>query len=354
MSSVGVQSISKSFVRQQVLRSVTLDIPAGSFFFLLGPSGCGKSTLLRIIAGLERPDQGRITIDGRDCTSTPPQERGIGMVFQHYALWPHMTVEENLRFGLQARRVSRPEQQTRIQEALRLVQMEGFRARYPHELSGGQQQRVAVARALAGRPKVLLLDEPLSNLDARLRDGIRSELRELHSQLGITIIYVTHDQEDVLVLASRLALMRDGQIIQQGTPAAVFQKPACAFSASFLGDANLLRVRVSNGRELYLAGPALVRLPDAGEARADGESTLCVRPEFVRVQPTETVLGSALALRATVNSCTYRGAYQDLTLQLEGGESMRARTLANAQHALFRAGDGVFLSWDTADSSLMD
>ena len=354
MASLGVHSVSKSFGSQAVLRSVSLEIPSGAFFFLLGPSGCGKSTLLRIIAGLERPDAGSVSIDGKDYTAVQPQDRGIGMVFQQYALWPHMTVEENLRFGLRARRVPKDETERRVADALRLVQMEAFRYRYPHELSGGQQQRVAVARALAGQPKVLLLDEPLSNLDARLRDEIRDELRELHAKLGITIIYVTHDQEDALTLASHLALMRDGQVVQEGSPLEVFQHPSSPFSASFLGDANVIRVQVSNGCDVSLPGRPLIRLPYSGPPRKDGEASMCVRPEFVRVHPAGAPIGSTLVIGGTVRSSTFRGAYQDLVVLIEGGESLRARAVAGSDHAPFKPGDAVSIGWDASNASLME
>lgn len=354
MARLGVHSVSKSFGHQAVLRSVSLEIPSGAFFFLLGPSGCGKSTLLRIIAGLERPDGGSISIDGKDYTAVQPQDRGIGMVFQQYALWPHMTVDENLRFGLKARRIPKQESDSRVTDALRLVQMEPLRFRYPHELSGGQQQRVAVARALAGQPKVLLLDEPLSNLDARLRDEIRAELSELHAKLGITIIYVTHDQEDALMLASHLALMREGQIVQQGSPLEVFQHPSSPFSASFLGDANVIRVQVSNGRDVSLPGRPLIRLPYSGPSCQDGEASMCVRPEFVRVHPAGAHLGSAFIIGGTVRSSTFRGAYQDLVVLIDGGEALRARSLASSSHAPFQPGDSVTIGWDASDASLME
>lgn len=212
MSSIRLTSLTKHFGSQQVVKGINLEISSGELFFLLGPSGCGKSTLLRMIAGLEAPTSGEIYLDEKRITDLPPHKRGIGMVFQQYALWPHLTVFGNIAFGLQAKGVGRAEISRRVAEVLEQVHLQGFDARYPHELSGGQQQRVALARALAPNPGVILLDEPLSNLDTRLRDSIRRELAEIHSNLKITMIYVTHDQEDALALADRVAIMKDGTI----------------------------------------------------------------------------------------------------------------------------------------------
>ena len=226
MAALTISKVSKSFGPQSVLSEISLEISSGEFFFILGPSGCGKSTLLRIIAGLERADGGTIAIDGAVVNSVPPQKRGIGMVFQHYALWPHMTVAQNVRFGLEVQRLSQDEQRLRMNDALEAVRMLGFEHRYPHELSGGQQQRVALARALALQPRVILMDEPLSNLDARLRDEIRAELLALHRELKLTIIYVTHDQEDALALATRMAILNAGQLVQLGTPQELYRHPS--------------------------------------------------------------------------------------------------------------------------------
>ncbi len=354
MSSLSISNISKRFGRQQVLSDLSLEIATGEFFFLLGPSGCGKSTLLRIIAGLETPDSGSIAVDGRDIGATPPQKRGIGMVFQQYALWPHMTVEENIRFGLKAQGLPKPLQDERLRESLDLVRMSDFRNRYPHEISGGQQQRIAVARALALQPRILLLDEPLSNLDARLRDGIRNELRELHGQLGITIIYVTHDQDDALALATRMALLDAGRIVQQGTPEELYRRPTCTFSATFLGDANVLPVVVgasAGTRGAFLAAEPSLRLPAVVEARADGPASLCVRPEHVRIARHQH---ESSPLAARVASVTFHGSYETYEIVLAGDTRLRSRALAPSARGELTGGDRVFVGWDPGSAGLMD
>jgi ABC-type Fe3+/spermidine/putrescine transport system ATPase subunit len=225
------------------VRGVSLEIPAGSFFSLLGPSGCGKSTTLRMIAGFELPDRGSITIGARDITRASPQRRPTAMVFQNYALFPHMTVAENVEYGLRVRKVERSERTRRVAEALESVEMGGMESTPVTSLSGGQQQRVALARAVAVRPSVLLFDEPLSNLDVALREQTRRELKRLQTTLGITSIYVTHDQEEALSLSDRMAVMRAGEIVQEGAPEDVYQRPATAFVAGFLGGSNLLEAR---------------------------------------------------------------------------------------------------------------
>ncbi len=349
MSSLSVASVSKSFSGQPVLKGVSLSIQSGDLFFILGPSGCGKSTLLRIIAGLERPDGGTVLLDGVDLAPIPPQRRGIGMVFQQYALWPHMTVGENLRFGLKAQGLSRQVQEARIAETLELVRMGAFRGRFPHELSGGQQQRVALARSLALQPRVLLMDEPLSNLDARLRDEIRAEIRTLHAALGITIVYVTHDQEDALALATRMALLNEGRVVQEGKPTELYRRPNSAFSAVFLGDANVLPVSVQQDGRLRLRSASEPLLPEASVCGAVVEEALCVRPEHVRLSAANE---GTSGVPAQVLSVTFRGAYQDVELCLAGGPTVRARQLAPAS-ATLSPGDSVAVCWDPKDATLV-
>jgi iron(III) transport system ATP-binding protein len=219
---------------------VTLDIGAGELFFLLGPSGCGKTTLLRMLAGFVVPDSGELFFGSERITAVPPRSRDAGLVFQTYALWPHMTVTENVAYGLRVRGLPRPEIARRVEQALKMVRLEGLGERRPTQLSGGQQQRVALARALVIEPRVLLLDEPLSNLDARLRDEMREEIRRLHQETGLTMVYVTHDQKEALALANRLAVMEHGRLIQVGTPRDVYDRPASRFVANFLGDSNFV------------------------------------------------------------------------------------------------------------------
>jgi len=240
MVPIVIRNLSKRYGSALALEVEELRIEAGELFFLLGPSGCGKTTLLRILAGFVPPDRGDIFFGDHPVTSLPPRLREAAMVFQTYALWPHMTVARNIAYGLQVRRLGRQEIARRVAEVLKLVRMESFEDRRPTQLSGGQQQRVALARALAIRPRLLLLDEPLSNLDARLRDELREEIRRLHQETGLTMIYVTHDQKEALALADRLAIMNQGRLVQVGKPAELYQHPLNRFVAGFLGDTNFL------------------------------------------------------------------------------------------------------------------
>lgn len=240
MGGLEIKNISKRFGDCTALDSISLDIKDGELFFLLGPSGCGKTTLLRIIAGFTVPDSGSISFSGSDLLSVPVENRNIGMVFQNYSLWPHMTVFENVAYGLKMRHVPSDVIQKKVHDALALVDMKDLGNRKPGALSGGQQQRVALARALVYEPEILLLDEPLSNLDAKLRKDMRAEIRKLHSQLGITMVYVTHDQEEAASMASHIALMNKGEIVQTGTPQELYYSPSTRFIAEFIGHANIL------------------------------------------------------------------------------------------------------------------
>src|ERR1700730_616755 len=237
---IAIESLSKSFGGFLALDRVGLTIETGELVFLLGPSGCGKTRLLRHIAGFYRPDEGRILFDGKDVTRVPAHQRNTGMVFQNYALWPHLTVEKNVAFGLEERRFPKAEIDDRVTEALRVVRLEDLARRKINEMSGGQQQRVALARALVVRPACLLLDEPLSNLDAQLRAEMRSEIRRICKTAGLTTIYVTHDQKEALAVADRIAVMKDGQLAQIGSPGELYNHPRNVFVATFLGGTNLL------------------------------------------------------------------------------------------------------------------
>lgn len=273
-------SVSQVFGDFTAVDDIDLSIPSGKLTTLLGPSGCGKTTTLRMLAGYTRPTKGKIFIDGADATTAPPEKRGLGMVFQSYALFPHMTVAENVGYGLKLRGASKAERQTRVTESLELVGLEHLAARKPRALSGGQQQRVALARAIAIRPKLLLLDEPLSNLDARLRVQMRSELRRIQHETGLTVVLVTHDQDEALEMSDEMVLMRAGRIMQQGAPAQVFGAPANRFVADFLGYENF--VQTSSG-------------------------LVTVRPEHLVIHADESSGSSALAVRGTVTDVAYRG-----------------------------------------------
>lgn len=287
MSSVRLESVRKVFGTTVAVDEVDLEIATGDLFFLLGPSGCGKTTLLRMIAGFATPSGGRITIGDRDVTKLPAEKRDTGMVFQSYALWPHMSVRENVAFGLKVRKLERARVTTEVDRALELVRMSEYADRKPNELSGGQQQRVALARALAFKPSILLLDEPLSNLDAKLRIEMRSEIRRIVDELGVTTIYVTHDQKEALSLADDMVVMRDGLVVQRGSPRELYTRPSSRFTADFLGETNLVSAEIS-GRD----GNRVVLSTVAGELHSTaiaeplpekGNVTLSIRPEALLI-----------------------------------------------------------------------
>ena len=283
---VRIEDVVKSFGSLKAVDHVTVKIEAGELFFLLGPSGCGKTTLLRLIAGFHQPDTGTIHIGDREVTNLPPYRRDAGMVFQSYALWPHLTIEENVAFGLKVRAKPRSEIRRRVMEALERVHMADRAQAKPNQLSGGQQQRVALARALVIEPQCLLLDEPLSNLDAKLRVEMRGEIRRICKQAGLTGIYVTHDQKEALSIADRLAVMRAGRIEQVGTPPQVYRQPANAFVAGFIGEANFLTGRVAEvigGRVQVETSVGRLEAPSPVSAVVKGsEVTVCIRPESVQ------------------------------------------------------------------------
>ena len=308
---VEIERVSFGYGATRVLDDVSLSIRKGEFFAFLGPSGSGKTTLLRLVAGFGVPEAGRILIGGRDATREPPWARNVGLVFQNYALWPHMTVAQNVAFGLERRRGPRAERERRVKAALDLVGLAQYLDRRPAQLSGGQQQRVAIARTLAIEPEVLLLDEPLSNLDAGLRAGVRAELVELQRRLGLTTILVTHDQEEANAAADRMAVLNEGRVLQTGTPTELYDRPANRFVAGFLGTANLIEGTVAEGR--FHAPGLVLALP--GDA-APGPATLALRP-------------------------------QALTLAREGGDIparvRRAEFLGGVVRYTLEAGDGLLL-----------
>src|SRR5437870_5509884 len=282
---VSIQSLAKKFGDTAVLKDISLEVRDQELFFLLGPSGCGKTTLLRLIAGFYQPDEGRVFFGDKPMNGVPPHQRNTGMVFQNYALWPHMTVGENVIYGLDVRGLSAAEKKQRVAEALAIVQMDKFAHRAPNQLSGGQQQRVALARALVIQPDVLLLDEPLSNLDAKLRLEMREEIRRIHARTRITTIYVTHDQKEALSLADRIAVMREGKVEQIGDPRAIYRSPANCFVADFIGETNWLAGEVQNSSAggLVLATDAGIFHAAPNLLRKVGEKIwLGFRPEAVK------------------------------------------------------------------------
>jgi iron(III) transport system ATP-binding protein len=312
---------------QPALSDVSATIGSGEFFFLLGPSGCGKTTLLRVIAGLIQPTAGRIMFDGRDVTELPVDKRGTALVFQGYALWPHMTVRENVEFGPKMKGLPRKTRRRLALEQLTRVEMTDFMNRKPNQLSGGQQQRVALARALAAGTQCLLFDEPLSNLDARLRLTMRDELKTLVKSTGVTAIYVTHDQKEALSMADRVAVMKAGEIIQLDSPEAIYSQPATHFVADFLGEANLLDGMVStpgDSNKLVLDTQFGEIVVSAGDKHPPGSSvTCCVRPEHVRIQRTDvaTHKDTDNVLPAKIVTSIYLGDVRQYVCRLDGSES---------------------------------
>jgi putative spermidine/putrescine transport system ATP-binding protein len=279
MSEVRIQNVTKIFKGQKAVNDVSLTVREGEFVSLLGPSGCGKSTTLRMVAGFEQPDGGQIFVDGKDMTHVPARERGLGMVFQSYALFPNMTAFDNVAFGLRMAKLPAAEVKTRTEEMLAAVNLAEHTGKYPSQLSGGMQQRVALARALVRRPKVLLLDEPLSALDAKIRIQLREVIKDLQARLGTTTIYVTHDQEEALSLSDRVAVMSQGQVVQLGTPAEIYAQPRTRFVAGFVGTLNFLPPEIATGKAVR---PEAVRLYAAGTAPAGGADELRVEALVVR------------------------------------------------------------------------
>jgi len=317
---IRVEGVVKRFGRSVALRGVSLAIEKGEFFAILGPSGCGKTTLLRIIAGFEMPDEGRVYIGDRDVTDVPPDKRGTVMVFQNWALWPHMTVYENIAFGLKLRKLPEEEIRRRVKWVLELLGLEGFEHRYPGQLSGGQQQRVALARALAVQPQVLLLDEPLSNLDAKLRLKLRGELKKLQRQLGITMVYVTHDQEEAMSLADRMAVMREGVIEQVGAPMDLYRNPATLFTAVFLGRTSLILgevINAENDTATIRVGETELQAINHGLGRGE-RAAVVVKAEGARLSPPRT---RYTAIRGQVSVVMYLGGFIELRLTPLGVDS---------------------------------
>ena len=314
---VRLDRVTKRFGDVSAVHDLNLDIAAGEFFALLGPSGCGKTTLMRLIAGFEQPDEGRVFIGGVDVTEVPPHRRPVNMMFQSYALFPHMSVEKNIAFGLQQERASRAGIAARVAEMLRLVQLEGLGKRRPDQLSGGQKQRVALARALAKRPKLLLLDEPLAALDRKLREQTQFELKEVQRRLGTAFVVVTHDQEEASVMASRVAVMRAGKLEQIGTPAEIYARPASRFVAEFIGDINILD----------------------GHGEAARQTATAIRPERIVLENDAGT--SADALVGVVDDLAFRGSDTLYRVRLESGTILRVLTSNSSDRDGYRPGDRV-------------
>ncbi|UOE22052.1 ABC transporter ATP-binding protein [Thermobifida halotolerans] len=337
---------------------VSLDIEPGQFVTLLGASGSGKTTLLRIIAGFVDATAGRVVMDGADISGVPVHRRHIGMVFQNYALFPHMSVEKNVAFPLQMRRVPRSRRPAMVREALAAVRLEGLGHRMPRELSGGQQQRVALARAIVSRPRLLLMDEPLGALDRRLREALQVEIRRLSQDLGLTVVNVTHDQEEALTMSDRIALLSHGRLVQYGSPEDLYSRPTSDVSANFLGESNLFRasVRADRGQAVLDLPHGRVVVPVNGSVPAPGsERIVVVRPWAMRVRRADSSPnGSAAAchLPGTVTASIYAGDSRKLLVRDADGRELVLRHRAEGAPPC-SVGDAVVLEWDAADSTVI-
>ncbi len=350
MALLEIARASKHFGSVPAVDNVSLSIERGELFALLGPSGCGKTTLLRMIAGFEMPDSGHVVLDGVDVTGLPPYERPVNMMFQSYALFPHMDVAANVAFGLRQERMERRRRAARVDEMLALVQMSDYAGRRPHQLSGGQRQRVALARALAKMPKLLLLDEPLAALDRKLREETRRELIGIQERVGTTFLVVTHDQEEALGMATRIAVMNTGRFVQIGRPSEIYERPESRFVADFVGEVNLFEGEVAagpGGAALVVRGlDQPIPLPAGSAAPDEAVIGLAVRPEKLALSHEKP---AGFALTATVVAVDYQGAVSILRLATAAGMPLKAR-LASATAAGFARGSVVWVRWAPQDT----
>ena len=349
---VRLERVTKAFGETVAVDDLSLDIQVGEFFSMLGPSGCGKTTTLRMIGGFEEPTRGTVYLGGRDVTELPPYRRDVNTVFQSYALFPHLDVFENVAFGLKRKKVEKSEVKRRVLDSLRLVDLPGFEHRKPTQLSGGQQQRVALARALVNEPKVLLLDEPLGALDLKLRKQMQLELKRIQTEVGITFIYVTHDQEEAMTMSDRLAVMRHGRVEQIGPPEAVYESPATEFVAGFLGASNLLDGEVKEEREgnslILLTGGSTVLVPtDRVDGSVGDEVRVGVRPEKITLQPDEGEATAGLnSVSGLLRMSTYIGVSHQFTIEGPGGTTLTVYAQNLGSTPMPYPGESVRLTWE--------
>jgi spermidine/putrescine transport system ATP-binding protein len=338
--------LEKRFGGVRAVDGISLDIMSGEFFSLLGPSGCGKTTTLRMIGGFELPTAGRIELRGRDITTDPPDKRPVNMVFQSYALFPHLDVGGNVAFGLRRKHVDKAEIARRVGDALALVHLEGYERRKPNQLSGGQQQRVALARALVNRPNVLLLDEPLGALDLKLRRQLQLELKRIQTEVGITFVYVTHDQEEALTMSDRIAVMHAGLVEQLGTPEDLYERPATRFVADFIGTTNLLRGSIETDGSVRLSSGETTRVAHDGLAPGD-DIEISVRPESISIVPAEAVG----AIRGVVMQAAYLG--NTVSYQVRSTSGLAMSVLAPKTGIRLPVGSEVALAWSPSDALVL-
>ena len=356
---IEIQSVSKHFGEDIALRNLNLTINQGEFLTILGPSGCGKTTILRLLAGFEAPSSGSITLEGQNILNIPPEDRPVNTVFQSYALFPHMTVFENVAFGLRMKNTPDRKIPERVNEALRLVKLNGFSKRHPHELSGGQQQRVAIARAIVNDPLMLLLDEPMSALDSRLRKNLQMELKHLQRKLGITFVLVTHDQEEAFSMSDRIVVMDEGEIMQVGSPREIYEEPANMFVARFVGQINVFSGRVNNLGQDQLSvdvDTTVCTVKNKGGFELGQKVRILLRPEDMRIETVRDLaadpeLRKDFALggyfRGRVDETVYKGATYDVYMTLGSGKSLVITEFFNEddEDVYFQPGDEVAVSW---------
>jgi spermidine/putrescine transport system ATP-binding protein len=353
---IEIDHVTKRFAAFVAVDDVDFGIQRGEFFSMLGPSGCGKTTTLRMIAGFEQPTEGAVRLEGRDVSRVPPYKRNVNTVFQAYALFPHMNVRDNIAFGLRAKKVARSEIGRRVDEMLEVVRLADFGERKPAQLSGGQQQRVALARALVNYPSALLLDEPLGALDLKLRQAMQLELKRIQREVGITFVFVTHDQEEALTMSDRIAVMSEGRVEQIGTPEEIYQHPASVFVAGFIGMANLLPVTV-NGREgdvtiATFAGAPRLTVPEAAEIAPGSDATLMIRPERVLLALDEPV-GDRVGVPATVVDLVFQGPVVRVALSASDGSGVVAHVGPEEDLPMIRPGDRLWITWEPDTAVLL-
>jgi spermidine/putrescine transport system ATP-binding protein len=351
-AAVGLSGVTKRFGEVTAVDDVNLEIQDGEFFSLLGPSGCGKTTTLRMIAGLEFPTEGSVRIYDEEMGLRPPNKRPVNTVFQSYALFPHMTIFQNVAFGLQMQKVAKSEIADRVGGAIDLVRLGGMEKRKPTQLSGGQQQRVALARALVNQPRVLLLDEPLGALDLKLRQAMQVELKDLQERVGITFVYVTHDQEEALTMSDRIGVMHEGRLLQVGTPDEIYEHPRTRFVADFIGETNFVEVTVAGDGQVRLPGGAMVRA--LAHSTVGTTAMLTLRPEKLTLYPTDYAVDPALnRLGGTVTRRRYLGSSLHYDLDL-GGVSVSSRQENAPGVHQFHEGEAVVVAWDPASAEALE